>query len=56
MPPCHVFAYISANTRTSALKNLTFPKFGKTIKLSRFAEEKKMMFVRNNRMSKELEP
>ena len=23
-PPCHVFAYIWANTRTSALKNLTF--------------------------------
>ena len=24
---CHVFAYISANTRTCALKNLTFPNY-----------------------------
>ena len=45
-PLCHVFAYISANTRTSTLKNLTFPnyKFRKgqytfyPTKLSRFAE------------------
>ena len=30
-PPCHVFAYICANTCTSVLKNLTFLnyKFGK---------------------------
>ena len=26
-PPCHVFAYICTNTRTSALKNLTFPNY-----------------------------
>ena len=59
-PPCHIFAYISANTRTSALKKLTFPnyKFGKgqyafyPIKLSRFAE--KMKFVRFTRISYEL--
>ena len=47
-PPCHVFAYVSANTHTSWLKkNLTFPnyKFGNGqyafyhIKLSRFAEK-----------------
>ena len=25
--PCHVFAYNCANTRTSALKNLTFPNY-----------------------------
>ena len=54
---CHVFAYISANTHTCALKNLTFPnyKFGKgqyafyPIKLSRFAGEKKL--IRNTPIS-----
>ena len=49
MPPCHVFAYNGANTRTSVLKkNLTFPNYelGKGqyafyhMKLSRFSEEK----------------
>ena len=25
--PCHVFAYNCANTRMTALKNLTFPKY-----------------------------
>ena len=47
---CHVFAYISENTRTCALKNLTFPnyKFGKgyyafhSIKLYCFAGKNKV--------------
>ena len=46
--PCHVFTYNRANTRTSMLKNLTFPnyEFGKgqcafyPLKLSRFGEKK----------------
>ena len=45
--PCHVFGYICATTRMSALKNLTFPNYkcGKglytfyPIKLSCFAEK-----------------
>ena len=44
LPPCHVFAYSWANTRTSVLKELDVPKyaFGKgqyPIKLSRLAEK-----------------
>ena len=47
-PICHINAYICANARTSALKNLTFPNFEFGIghyafypmKLSRFAEKK----------------
>ena len=46
--PCHVFTYNRANTRTSMLKNLTFPnyEFGKgqcafyPMKLSRFGKKK----------------
>ena len=48
VPPCRVFVYIRANTRTTVLKK-TFPKyeFGKgqctfyPMKLSRFGEKKK---------------
>ena len=45
VPPCHVFAYNQANTRTSVLKNLIFPnyEFGKgqyAIKISRFSKKK----------------
>ena len=52
-PPCHVFAYVYAATRTIALKkNLTFPsyEFGKgqcpfyPVKLSPFSEERKVFF------------
>ena len=58
MPPCHVFAYNGANTRTSVLKkNLTFPNYelGKGqyafyhMKLSRFS--KKIKLVRNTEIS-----
>ena len=44
-PPCQIFAYISANTRTSGLKKLEFSQVWKRavrfypIKLSRFAEK-----------------
>ena len=56
--PCHVFVNICANTRTSVLKNLTFPKyeFGKgnyafyPIKIFRFAENK-IKFIRNPKLS-----
>ena len=51
MPPRRVIAYISVNTRMSALKNVTFPdyKFRKgqyvvyPIKLSCFTEKMKFM-------------
>ena len=57
--PCHVFTYNRANTRTSMLKNLTFPiyEFGKgqcafyPQKLSRFAE-KEIKFVWNTKIGK----
>ena len=56
-PPCHVFVYNGANTRTSVLKNLILPnyEFGKgqyafyPMKLLRFSE--KIEFVGNTEIS-----
>ena len=39
-PPCHIFAYISANTRTSALKKIDFYQLQVWKRAVRFLPEK----------------